>query len=66
MEDVGIFYGRLVYLTGIWYFCGHFVCLWPSGIFYGHLGIFFPFWYFAPKKSGSPIAQVRKAFNEEC
>jgi hypothetical protein len=23
MEDVGIFYGGLVYPTAIWYFCGH-------------------------------------------
>jgi hypothetical protein len=25
MEDVGLFYGRLVYLTAAWYFCGQFV-----------------------------------------
>jgi hypothetical protein len=25
MEDVGIFYGRLVYLTAMWYFCCHLV-----------------------------------------
>jgi hypothetical protein len=31
MEDVGIFYGHLIYFTAIWYF------LLPSGIFYGHL-----------------------------
>jgi hypothetical protein len=31
MEDVGIFYGRLVYLTAIWYFCGrsvYFMVIW--------------------------------------
>jgi hypothetical protein len=31
MEGGGIFYGRLVYITAIWYFWG------PFGIFYGHL-----------------------------
>jgi hypothetical protein len=28
MEDIDIFYGRLVYLTAFWYF------LWPCGIFF--------------------------------
>jgi hypothetical protein len=35
MEDVGIFYGCLVYLTAIWYF-------------YGHLLYFMVIWYIFP------------------
>jgi hypothetical protein len=31
MEDVGIFYGHLVYFMDIWY------SLWTFGIVYGHL-----------------------------
>jgi hypothetical protein len=31
MEDIGIFYGHLVYFTAIWY------TLLPFGIFYGYL-----------------------------
>jgi hypothetical protein len=38
MEDVGIFYGHLIYFTDIWNI------LWPFGIFYGHLVYFSPFW----------------------
>jgi hypothetical protein len=38
MEDVGIFYGHLVYFTAIWY---SFVAIWYSllqfGIVYGNL-----------------------------
>jgi hypothetical protein len=41
MEDVGIFYGHLVYFTVIWYI------LW-------YFGIFFPFWYVAPRKIWHP------------
>jgi hypothetical protein len=59
MDDVGMFYGHLVYFMAIWYI------LWLFGIFYGYLvyfmvilvylmviwyilwlfGIFSPFWY---------------------
>jgi hypothetical protein len=35
VEDVGIFYGHLVYFTAIWY------TLWIFGIFCGNL-VFFP------------------------
>jgi hypothetical protein len=59
MENVGIFYNRLVYFTAIetilWpfcIFCGHFVyvvailyILWPFGIFCGHLVYFVAIWY---------------------
>jgi hypothetical protein len=38
MEDVGTFYGHLVYFTSIWYI------LWTFGIFYGHLEYFSPSW----------------------
>jgi hypothetical protein len=34
MEDVGKFYGHLVYFASIWYI------LWPFGIFYGYLVLF--------------------------
>jgi hypothetical protein len=36
-EDVGIFYGHLVYFAAIWYILQPF-------------GIFFPFWLVAPRK----------------
>jgi hypothetical protein len=47
MEDVGIFYGRLVYLHilrpfGI--FCGHLSILRPFGLFYAHLVYFVAMW----------------------
>jgi hypothetical protein len=56
-ENVGIFYGHLVYFTCIWY------SLRPFGIQYGHLVYFtaiwlilcpfgilyFPFWYVVPR-----------------
>jgi hypothetical protein len=49
MEDVGIFCGRLVYFTAIWYFCDHLVCL-----VYGRLVYFFPDLY--QEKSGNLAA----------
>jgi hypothetical protein len=48
MEDVGIFYGLLVYFTAIWYI------LWTCGIFYGYLVHFPRFGMLRHKKSGSP------------
>jgi hypothetical protein len=42
MEDVGIFYGYLVYFMAIWY------SLWPSGIFCGFLVYFKVIWYILP------------------
>jgi hypothetical protein len=38
-ENVGIFYGHLVYLIAIWYI------LWPFGTFCGHLIHFVVIWY---------------------
>jgi hypothetical protein len=35
MEDFGMFYVHLVFLTGIWFI------LWPFGIVYGYL-VYFP------------------------
>jgi hypothetical protein len=49
MEDVGIFYGHLVYFTSIWYI------LWPSGICYGHLEYFSRFGMLYREKSGNPF-----------
>jgi hypothetical protein len=43
MEDVGIFYGRLLHLTPIWYFCGHV-----------HLVHFSRFGMLYQEKSGNP------------
>jgi hypothetical protein len=48
MENLGIFYDHLVYLTAI----GN--ILWPFGIFCGHLVYFPPFWYFVPRKIWQP------------
>jgi hypothetical protein len=59
MEDVRIFYGRLVYFTAIWsillsfglFYCHlvYFMVIWsillPFGIFYGYLVYFIAFWY---------------------
>jgi hypothetical protein len=54
-EDVGIFFGHLVYFIDIWYL------LWTFGIFYGHLVYFMDIWYIIPhfgmlyqEKSGNP------------
>jgi hypothetical protein len=48
MEDVGIFYGPLVYFTAIWCF------RWTFGIFRGNLVYFPPFWYVVTRKSWQP------------
>jgi hypothetical protein len=48
MENLGIFYDHLVYVTAI----GN--ILWPFGIFCGHLVYFSPFWYFLPRKIWQP------------
>jgi hypothetical protein len=48
MEDVGIFYVRLVCFTAIW----HILC--PFGIFSGDLIYFFPFWYAVARKIRQP------------
>jgi hypothetical protein len=49
MENVGIFYGRLVYLVAVWY------SLWPFGIVYGRL-LYFPVFvcYVGPRKIWQP------------
>jgi hypothetical protein len=39
MEDVGLFYGHLVYVVAIWYM------LWPFGICCGHLVYVVAIWY---------------------
>jgi hypothetical protein len=57
MEDVGTFFGHLVYFTVV----GHLVyftvvcyILWTFGIAGGNLVYFFPFWYFVPRKIWQP------------
>jgi hypothetical protein len=49
MEDVGTFYGHLVYFMAIWY------SLWSFGIFCGHLVYFMVIWYiFSPLRCVVP------------
>jgi hypothetical protein len=48
MEDVGVFYGHLVYFMAIWYI------FWPFSIINGHLVYFLLFWYVLQRKSGNP------------
>jgi hypothetical protein len=48
MEDVGIFYGHLVYFAVIWFILGLF------GIFYSYLIYFSLFWYIVPRKIWLP------------
>jgi hypothetical protein len=48
MEDVGIFYGNLVYFPAIWSICGHLVYF--MVIWY----IFSRFWYVIPRKIWQP------------
>jgi hypothetical protein len=49
VENIGRFYGQMVYVFYGYLFCGYLVCfvaiwyvLWPFGIFYGYLVYFFP------------------------
>jgi hypothetical protein len=62
MEDVGIFYGHLVYYTSIW------STLLSLGIFYSYLVHFFTFWYVEPRKIWQPwlIATVQIAIPTTC
>jgi hypothetical protein len=48
MEDVGMFYGHLVYFTLIW------SILWSFGICLGYLVYFSTFWYVVPRKIWQP------------
>jgi hypothetical protein len=48
MEDVAIFYSRLVYFTVIWYI------LWSFGKVYGNWYTFFSFWYVVRRKIWQP------------
>jgi hypothetical protein len=58
MEDVGIFYGYLVYVTSIWYF------RWTFGIFHVNLVSFPSFWNVVLRKSGSPAPDRQAGINE--
>jgi hypothetical protein len=49
MEDVGLFYGHLVYFTAIWY--TYIVAIWYILWLFG---IFTPFWYAVPRKIWQP------------
>jgi hypothetical protein len=50
MEDVGAFYGHLVYFTAI-------LCiLWPFGLFYGYLVNSPRFGTLSQEKSGNPAS----------
>jgi hypothetical protein len=60
MENVGIFYGNLVYFTAIW------SILWPFGEFHGRLVYFSRFWYVAPRKIWQPWSPLpRRNFLRE-
>jgi hypothetical protein len=49
MEDVGIFYGDLLYFTAIWYILRPFVIFYGHLLFfYGHLVYFWRFGIFFP------------------
>jgi hypothetical protein len=50
MEDVGIFYGHLVYFKAICY------TLWKFGMFCGTLVNFSTFWYVVPRKLWQPCS----------
>jgi hypothetical protein len=52
MENLGIFYDRLVYFTAI----GN--NLWAFGTFCGHLVYFSEFWYFVPRNIWQPCPGV--------
>jgi hypothetical protein len=54
MEDVGIFYGRLVY---IFYF--HLVYFEAIWYILWLFGIFFPFWYVLTRKIWQPCCKVQ-------
>jgi hypothetical protein len=63
MEDVGIFFGHLVYFTAIWYI------VWPFGILCGHLVNFTVIWYIFPhfgmlchEKSGNPVLRIEELY----
>jgi hypothetical protein len=58
MEDVGIFYGHLVYIVrAIWYI------LWPFCIVVGHFDTFFHFDMPYQEKSGNPFVDISKFGN---
>jgi hypothetical protein len=52
MENVGIFYGHLVYFMVIWYI------LRPFGTFHGHLVYFSCFGMLHQEKSGNPASRI--------
>jgi hypothetical protein len=52
MEDVGIFYGHLVYFTASWYI------LWTYGTICGHLVYFSLFGMLYREESGNPGSET--------
>jgi hypothetical protein len=52
MDDVGLFYGKLVHFTVIWSIS------WPFGIFYGRLLYFTMFWYIVPKNNLAALVET--------
>jgi hypothetical protein len=62
MEDVGLFYGQLVYFRAIWsilwsfdIFTAIWSILWPFVMFVGHFSKFSHFGMFYKEKSGNPV-----------
>jgi hypothetical protein len=54
MEDVGIFYGHMIYFTTIWY-----IYLVAISFHSWLLGIFFPFWFVVPRKNLATLCSTK-------
>jgi hypothetical protein len=54
MENIGLFYGHMVYFIAIWYI------FWPFAILYGYLVYISPFWYVVPQKIWQPCRRRRQ------
>jgi hypothetical protein len=52
MEDVGLFYGHLVYFTTIWYIVRPFGILYDSLVYFSHFGMLYQ------EKSGNPVQSL--------
>jgi hypothetical protein len=51
MEDVGLYFGNLIYFRAIWYILRSF------SIFYGYLVKFFSLWYVVTRKNMATLLQ---------
>jgi hypothetical protein len=53
MDDVGIFYGHVVYFVDNWYI------LWKIRFILWSFDNFFPFWYVVPRKIWQPLFALK-------